>query len=276
MTSIEVLRIKLSTPHAHFRIIHSNHPCKTYPVPPYSTIIGFLANLLGDMELIQKMLTGSLGLGVLSRHAYISNEYTWLRNLSATEHRRRFHAVSNRNWQEIAEHPGGQSPVKIEVLNEVETLIYIFHSDDFILQCLEHNAFLPEKWFSHLHLGRAEDWTIIESVCKVNLRTSREAAAFKGSGYYYQWMSAFEFSFGVEQEQYKELYEKLQFPAFLITSRYKLVDMPLGEGSIRGIRNFDYIPVRLFRGSIPFLSNFKLPAILTDKELEVPVFLALV
>jgi len=41
------LRLQLYQPHAHFRIPFSYQRRHTYPIPPYSTVIGFLSNLLG-------------------------------------------------------------------------------------------------------------------------------------------------------------------------------------------------------------------------------------
>jgi len=79
----EALRLKVFLPSAHFRVMHSSDPRRTYPVPPYSTVIGFLANILGDREKIQEMLSGGLALGVLGQHEYITREYTWLHNLGA-------------------------------------------------------------------------------------------------------------------------------------------------------------------------------------------------
>lgn len=277
MDPINVLRIKASMPNAHFRVIHSGNPRKTYPLPPYSTVIGLLCNILGNQSKIDEMLRGPLALGILSRHAYVAQEYTWMRNLSSGAHKERYVQINNRSWQEIPEHPGGQSPIKIEVLNEVENLIYVYHPKPSVLEEIRANITAPEKWFSHLHLGRAEDWVMVDSAEKAVLMVSARAEDFKNSSSYYQWMPVPNSTFGlnryINQELYTELYQKTQGIAVLVTSTYRLNTTPYGKGLIR---NFSHIPARLCCASIPFLSSFRLPELFSDQEEGVPVYMAIV
>ena len=275
---LKVLRIKVFMPNAHFRVVHSNNPRKTYPVPPYSTVIGFLANILGNVEMIEKMVSGELVLGVLAQHEYVTREYTWLRNLSFEQHLGRHVTAENRTWQGVAEHPGGQSPVVVEVLNEVTVWIYVYHAEPGILEAILQNAHRPEKWFSHLHLGRSEDWAAVETVGMVELKTSNLAADMSETGRYFQWMPFPDSAFGVGRhisgQEYCELYNyKTQNPAVLVTSLYKLVEAHLGGGRTGVIRNFKYIPARLTDSQIPFLDSFKLPVLFTDPENFVAVYL---
>ena len=277
MDTVSALRIKVSMPNAHFRVIHSGNPRKTYPLPPYSTVIGLLCNILGSRGSIDEMLQGPLALGILSRHAYVTQEYTWMRNLSSVAHKERYVQINNRTWQEIPEHPGGQSPIKIEVLNEVENLIYVYHPNPLVLEGIRANITAPEKWFSHLHLGRAEDWAMLESAEPAVLMVSARAEDFRNSNSYYQWMPVPNSTFGLNQyinrELYTELYQKTQGIAVLVTSTYRLTPTPHGKGLIR---NFSHIPARLCCASIPFLSGFRLPELFTDKEEGVPVYMATV
>jgi len=275
---LEMLKIKAVLPNAHFRIVHSGNPRKTYPVPPYSTVIGFLANILGDMEKIKEMLSGGMALGILSQYEYISREYTWLRNLSTEQHLGRYVTARNRTWQGVAEHPGGQSPVNIEVLNEVAIWIYVYHSNPSVLEAIKQNHCRPEKWFSHLHLGRSEDWAAVEIVGTVELQVSNRAVDMSGTGQYFQWMPRPDFAFGLNQyiskQEYDELYRKIQGPATLVTSIYELIEAPLGGGNTGIIRNFRHIPARLNDSPVPFLDSFKLPALFTDTESNSSVYLA--
>jgi CRISPR-associated protein Cas5t len=278
MVSINVLKVKLIMPNAHFRVIHSGNPRKTYPVPPYSTVIGFLANIIGNKEQIEVMLEGDLALGILSKYGYITREYTWLRNLLSSEHQRRYNSLNNRTWQEVSEHIGGQSPINIEVLNEVEIVLYIYHSNPGVLMTLQQNSVAPEKWFSHLHLGRAEDWVMINSVAPVTLPVSNNAANLRNSDQYLQWMPELTSAFGVgsyvDEKDYGELYDKIQGPAMLVTSVYELIRVPY-QGEKGGvIRNFEHVPTRLFCSPVPFLSDFTLPAVFVDPELNTPVYMA--
>ncbi|MGI5821212.1 MAG: CRISPR-associated protein Cas5 [Bacteroidales bacterium] len=283
--SVDVLKLEMSMPNAHFRIIHSSEPQKTYPVPPYSTIVGFLANILGDKEQIEIMLEGDLVLGALSRYDYITREYTWLRNLLPSAHTSRFGSSNNRAWQEVSEHMGGQSPVSIEVLNDVHLVLYIYHSDYALLETLQQNVTAPEKWYSHLHLGRAEDWVMVNSAAMISLIVSNNPADLRNSNRYFQWMpepaSAFGIGSYVDEKHYRELYQKIQGPAMLVTSIYRLVKVPYQEKKGKKIktksetiRNFEHVPTRLFCSSLPFLSDFTLPAVFVDPELNVPIYMA--
>jgi len=275
---LETLRHKVILPNAHFKVVHSGNPHKTFPVPPYSTVIGFLANILGDMGKIKEMLSGGLALGILAQHEYISKEYTWLRNLSREEHCRRYVSAGNRIWQDIAEHPGGQSPVTFEVLNDVTVWIYTYHPESDVLETIKQNSYLPEKWFSHLHLGRSEDWATVEAAEMVKLEVSNRASDMKETGKYFQWMPQPDYAFGVNifinEQEYGELYSKILGPATLVTSTYRLVEAHLGEGKTGVIRNFKHVPARLIDRPVPFLDSFKLPALFVDRENNTAVYFA--
>ncbi|MEM4314681.1 MAG: CRISPR-associated protein Cas5, partial [Thermoplasmata archaeon] len=41
------LKLKIYQPHAHYRIPFTYQRRHTYPIPPYSTVIGLLCNILG-------------------------------------------------------------------------------------------------------------------------------------------------------------------------------------------------------------------------------------
>ncbi len=283
--SVDVLKLQISAPNAHFRVVHSSEPQKTYPVPPYSTIIGFLSNILGDKEYIESMLNGDLALGILSKYNYITREYTWLRNLHPAAHIKRFGSQGNRFWSEVSEHAGGQSPVSIEVLNDVHLALYIYHPNSALLEMLQKNIVCPEKWYSHLHLGRAEDWAAVNSVSVISLILSNSPADLRNSSQYYQWMPEPAFTFGIgdyiNEKHYKELYHKIQGPAMLVTSIYNLVKVPYMEKKgtrviTRNdiIRNFKHVPTRLTDSPIPFLDDFMLPTVFTDPKLKTSIYMA--
>lgn len=278
--NLKVLKIKITAPSAHFRVIHSNDPRKSYPVPPYSTAIGFLANILGEQEKIQKLLSVPFGLGILSRYQYISREYTWMRNMAPIAHKNRFISIDNRIWQEQIEHPGGQSPITVDVLNEVEIFLYISHPNTDIISCFKKNINKPEKWLSHLHLGRAEDWAIIEEINITELFVSNAGKDIRNASRYYQWMPEPKYAVGlgehINPKDYIGLYKKMQGNAVLITSLYQLVEVSYKDNKNKLIRNFDHIPGRLCSSQVPFLDSLQLPALFVDEEIAVPVYMCLI
>jgi CRISPR-associated protein Cas5t len=275
LAEVKVIKLHISAPSGHFRIIHTNDPQRSYPLPPYSTIIGLLANILGNKELINEMLTNNFSLGIISKHDTISIEYTWMRNLNKSFHVNRFILPNNRYHHESREHMGGQVPISVEVLNDVNLYIYVSHPSDIIMNSLLENTKYPERWFSHLHLGRSEDWACIEEVSFQILSVSNRPDDFSNVNQYYQWLPRPEAVFGIDKylptNQYKSLYQKMQGNIVLVTSLYKLVEAPYSNDGY--IRNFDHIPARLTNNPVPFLDDFTLPELFVDQELNVPVYM---
>ncbi|NLO89821.1 MAG: type I-B CRISPR-associated protein Cas5 [Clostridia bacterium] len=278
---METLRLKFYAPHAHFRIAQSSSSRRTYPLPPYSTVLGLLANILGDKKIIEKMLSSTFGLGILSRFETLTREYTWMRNFHKEAHLQRFKRVENRKFQEFVEHPGGQSPVTVNVLNDVEIILYLYHPEEEIIDTLLENLDCPHRWQSHLHLGRSEDWAIPVGFKKISLEPSRNPIHFSSSGSYYQWMPEPDIAFVEDSgllDNFRKLYKHVQGNLTLVTALYTLSEVSWTDKSNRKqtatIRNFDHIPARLFKGSIPFISVTSLPEVYCDPEIQVPVFLA--
>jgi CRISPR-associated protein Cas5, N-terminal domain len=51
MSSLKTLRLKIYQPQAHYRVPFTYQRRHTYPIPPYSTVIGLLCNVLGIRNL---------------------------------------------------------------------------------------------------------------------------------------------------------------------------------------------------------------------------------
>lgn len=249
------LRLCLYMPQAHWRVPYTYQRRHTLPLPPPSTIIGFLCNLLGIRNIngqpapcqckrcahiyayhhfsnekegsnptnnflqpelfgdinaiLYHTLVDQLELSICGTFESKTTEYTWFRNLSKESHTGRFGIPTNRTVNSIIEHPGGQQPVSIDILNNVHLIIHIattnecicllkrieyalthgippterskalkcecppehkkdkcplcFHSDDLKNQLGHQERLYP------LHLGRAEDWIVIEDMCIIPL-----------------------------------------------------------------------------------------------------------
>lgn len=275
MGSFTALRMRIAAPSAHFRVPQTSNPRHTYPVPPYSTVIGLLANILGSQESIERMLAVPFGIGVLCRAGAVTQEYTWLRNLSSTSHRKRFGMFGNRVYQDLPEHPGGQQPVTFFVLNDVDVWIYLAHPDGEVSANLKENAFCSDRWLFHLHLGRSEDWAAVDEIGDAEIKLGSRPADYWNASAYRQWMpdprkrgGAFVYRpESGEADDYEAVYGRVSGKANLITSVYRLRD----DG---GCRDFEYLPVRLFDGNIPWLAPGKYPRLFFDPENGIPVFFA--
>ncbi|WP_438316094.1 type I-B CRISPR-associated protein Cas5b [Candidatus Caldatribacterium sp. SIUC1] len=186
----EVLRLIIYQPQAHYRIPFTYQRRHTYPLPSYSAVRGFLGNILGirgdtfgenpnpekngDFRNLK-----NLKIGVCGRFEAKTTECTWLRNLSKTEHIKAFGAVENRVRFGVGEHPGGQAPVLIDVLNEVRIVVYLAHEDSSFLEKLFQKIQNPVGRLYPLYLGRAEDWVIVEEIKKVPLEVKSKDAHFE-------------------------------------------------------------------------------------------------
>lgn len=278
---MKILRLKIYQPHAHYRIPYTFSRRHTYPIPPYSTVIGFICNVMGiknhDDSDFEKLKEG-LSLAIYGNFESMTREYVWFRNLSVDAHNSRFASPTNRTIDQTPEHPGGQIPTRVDVLENVKLLIYIFHENESFLEKLKEAFKNPEYRLSPLHLGRAEDWIVFDGEPEESIKIIGDNDLKKEKLYgkfeYYTWIPDPErgekyvderFLHSEDKELYKKFFKKIQGSSHLVTSFYTIRD---------GIRIFEYIPVKLFEGGdFPFYFG-KPFEFYFDKELNIPLFFA--
>jgi CRISPR-associated protein Cas5t len=266
MTNLNILRLKIYQPQAHYRIPFTYQRRHTYPIPPYSTIIGFLCNLLGyDGMPKDRSDLKNLKISIAGRFKSKTTEYIWFRNLSKDSHVNRFGGVEIRSVSGHIEHIGGQSPTSIDVLDEVHLVIHLAHEDKDFLENIRSSLENPVKRLEILHIGRAEDWIVIEELSQVidlsNFRIKREDANF---GYFF-WIPEKIYYPNQDNSLTKfEKYEGLLYrlPTFWTVENY---DNTLNR---HGKRIFDYISAKLSDGV------FKEKYFLFDEVCKIPVFLS--
>ncbi len=90
---MHLLRIRIYQPSAHYRIPFTYKRRHTYPLSPYSTVIGFLINVMGiydqRSEVYQEGIK-KLKISIVGRFASKTTEYIWFINLSKSAHIERF------------------------------------------------------------------------------------------------------------------------------------------------------------------------------------------
>jgi CRISPR-associated protein Cas5t len=164
---MRILRLKFYQPQAHYRIPFTFQRRHTYPIPPYSTVIGFLINLLGLKDQSNELYIDgikNLKISIAGRFEIKTTEKIWFRNLSKSSHKNRFGSIKNRMLGGHIEHFGGQSPMTIDILNDVHLIIHLFHTNETFLETIRDNILNPAKRLEILHLGRAEDWIVFEGL----------------------------------------------------------------------------------------------------------------
>lgn len=170
---MKALFIKIYQPSAHYRIPFTYQRRHTYPIPPYSTVIGFLCNMLGiDNQTNEKYdKLKRCKLSISGKFEQKLTEYIWFRNLSKKSHETYFGSTSTREKNGEINHFGGQSPMRIDVLENMYLNIHLA-GDEAFLHELEEYLYEPINRLETMHLGRAEDWLVFESIQMVELQKS--------------------------------------------------------------------------------------------------------
>lgn len=178
---MQALKIKIFQPTAHYRMPFTYQRRHTYPIPPYSTVVGFLCNMLGiDYQgtgLFDKLKNCKLSIS--GKFDMKLTEYIWFRNLSKTAHETYFGSTAIREKNGEINHIGGQSPMRIDVLENMNLNIHITSDDASFLESLKDNLFNPVQRLETVHLGRAEDWLVYESIEMVELKNEKKDKNYK-------------------------------------------------------------------------------------------------
>lgn len=168
---MKALKVKIFQPTAHYRMPFTYQRRHTYPIPPYSTVVGFLCNMLGidyqDSEKYDKLKDCKLSIS--GKFDVKLTEYVWFRNLSKSAHEKYFGSTETREKNGEVNHIGGQSPMRIDVLENMYLNIHITSEDDAFLEELKTNLSNPINRLETIHIGRAEDWIVYESIEMVDL-----------------------------------------------------------------------------------------------------------
>jgi len=261
----QILRIRIYQPSAQYRIPFSYQRWFTYPLPPFATVKGLLCNLLGiktDSSCEYKSLFSGLSVAVYGSAESIVRDYTWFRNLSKESHISKFHLTTHRINDFTQQHPGGQMPVIVDSLNENKVIIYFSHCDNAKLCEVEECFRNPEKRNGIVHLGRAEDWLVIEDIRRI---TPEEKALRRC--HYFSWLP--------EPSFCDETYLKCplaQYEAFFNKAPGNCLRMPLfyriNEDNQRLFET--YYTAKLYEGGVFTVTN-KFLIDRFDNETELPL-----
>ncbi len=251
----EVLKIKIYQPDAHYRVPFSYQRRFTYPIPPFSTVKGFICNVMGiERGSRPTELLNHLNLSIFGKYECIVKEYIWFRNLEVKSHIQKFSSPINRYIDFSPQHPGGQMPVTIDVLHNVNLIIYVYHPS--MLNEIEKAFKNLDKRAEILHLGRAEDWLVIEEVKKV--KVEEDKVYFVP---YFTWAPSpvYLYNSGKElYENYEKIFNEVQGNLFRLPTIYEIIN---------GQRVFtDFVEVKLFEKPAVTFTFY------VDKEENLPLF----
>ncbi|MGB9665338.1 MAG: type I-B CRISPR-associated protein Cas5b [Ignavibacteria bacterium] len=245
---MKLLRLKIYQPQAHYRIPFTYQRRHTYPIPPYSTVIGFLINLLGLKDQSSSLYSNgikNLKISIAGSFETKTIESIWFRNLSKESHKKRFGSFFNRSLSGHIEHFGGQSPMKIDILNDVYLIIYLFHNDQNFLELIKENILNPVQRLEVLHLGRAEDWIVFDGLPKLIDIDELKYGRFDGNYKLYFWIPEKIFQFDSRFINYNDFTGLIyNLPVFSEIENYE------NTFNKNGRRKFSYIKTKLNNGEI--------------------------
>ena len=256
----KVLKIKIYQPTANYRVPFGYSRRFTYPIPPFSTLKGFLCNVLGiksnEDENFEKIKKSSMA--IFGRYESLVKEYIWFRNLEEESHVGKFGHITNRIIDYTPQHPGGQMPVTIDTLENVELVIYVYHEDESFLEELQRAIENPSNRNTVLHLGRSEDWLMIKYVGLIDI-SDKSKDFFVVD--YFTWIPDKDFIdkefIRADDEEYEDFFNNVRGNFVRVPTFYEIVE---------GQRMFTkYVKAKLFeKGIIENISFYY------DKEENLP------
>ena len=152
---MKALKVKLYQETAVYRNPVTMEVIESFPLPPPSTILGLLHNLIEAKETIP-----DIDLSIQGNYGSLMRDYQWYKKLERGKQ-----AVTN-------------YPIVVNALNEVELTIHI-KASALVLEKLYY-ALLAPPYF--MHLGRAEDIVKFKEVKFVQLEPE-EAEEIKTPAY---------------------------------------------------------------------------------------------
>lgn len=162
MSSIKAIRLKLYQNMANYKKPTSFQLKETYPLPPYSTVIGMIHNACGfeeykDMEI---SIQGN-------HYSKINDLYTRYEFAGATfeegRHTVKLYATSN---GEKKAYGAIRGVATAELLVDVNLIIHIKPKDKDLLEVIYNNLKYPKEYLS---LGRREDFIRVDEVSLVDI-----------------------------------------------------------------------------------------------------------
>jgi CRISPR-associated protein Cas5t len=258
-----LLRLLIYQPQAHYRIPFTYSRRHSYAIPPYSTIIGFLYNACGidDQDKVLYKTISELKISISGQFKSKLTEMVWFRNVSREAHVKTYGSIDHREKNGQIGHIGGQSPISIDVLQDVKLLIYLYHKEKEKLETLKVKLENPVDRLQVLHIGRAEDWLVYKSIDFID-DNKFEYKRQDGNYKYFTWIPEKIFSLNGNTVNW----DNFDGITYLLTTHSHIQNYE-NHRNHTGKRFYEKIKAKLNEGKI-IQSQC-----IFDKELNIPVFL---
>lgn len=164
------VRIKLNQNLVNYKNPTSFQLKETYPLPPFSTVIGMVHNLCGYDE--YKPMKVSVQGKYISKTNDLYTRYEFKNGMKYDE---------TRHQLKVGEFGVSRGIATAELLVDVELLIHIIPKDDGLIEEIEKAFKYPREYPS---LGRREDLVTIEEVKVVSIRKEVPKKSIRGDSSY--------------------------------------------------------------------------------------------
>ncbi|HBY20024.1 MAG: type I-B CRISPR-associated protein Cas5 [Clostridiales bacterium GWE2_32_10] len=156
---MKAIRIKLEQELVNYKIPISFQLKETYPLPPYSTVIGMIHSLCGYTEYKEMQVS------IQGRYYSKVNDLIYSYSFSPGKVEKE--KIEKGKYFGVIENTGiFRTPLNVELLTEVELLIHIIPEEQELIPEIEHALKYPKEFPS---LGRREDLAIIKEVKVVEI-----------------------------------------------------------------------------------------------------------
>lgn len=159
---MKAIRLKLLQNMVNYRLPQSMQLKETYPLPPYSTVIGMIHAICGFTEYVPMQIS------VQGKYASKVNDLNTKYEFGGQKHEQGRHNVKlgKEKDGEVVYYGATRNIGTTELLVDVELIIHIFVEDEAILQSIYQGLQYPKEYIS---LGRREDLAVVEEVTYCNI-----------------------------------------------------------------------------------------------------------
>lgn len=157
---MKAIKMKIKQNMCNYREPTSFQQSESYPLPPYSTVIGMIHNACGYTE-YKPMKVGIQG----KYHSIVKNlQYIYTFAPEKLEKNRPYHIVN----ETIGIY---RTPQTKELLTDVELLLYIVPESQSLIDDIYNSLLYPREYLS---LGRREDLVVLEELKIVEIEKKEE------------------------------------------------------------------------------------------------------
>lgn len=157
---MKAIRIKIRQNLPNYKYPTSFQIKESYPLPPYSTVIGMIHNACGYTEY------KPMKVSIQGKYHSKTNDYA-----TRYEFKNGAPFEAERHQLKVGDYGVARSVSNVELLSDVELLLHIVPEDENLLDEIYNSLLYPREYLS---LGRREDLVVIEEVKIVEIKSEED------------------------------------------------------------------------------------------------------